>query len=250
MTGDGVNDMLAMKESDCGIAIAGGAQAASQVARMVLLNSDFAAMPSIVGEGRRVINNIQRAAALFLVKNIFSLGTTLFTLFSASAYPLNPMHMSIISGLTIGVPSFLLAMEPNYERVQGKFIPTVLRKALPGGLTNVAVALILQAVSGVFELNPVQISTICTASLSVVGLLVLHQVCTPFDKFRKGIWILTAALLFASFVVTGEFFELNFGNLNGFLVLLVLLTICPAIFFVMDRLFFLIDKLIAKCKKK
>ena len=110
MTGDGVNDLLAMKQSDCSIAMASGAQAASQVASLVLLNSDFAAMPGIVGEGRRVINNIQRAATLFLVKNIFSLALSIISLFTNWPYPLAPLHLTVISSMTIGIPSFFLAM--------------------------------------------------------------------------------------------------------------------------------------------
>ena len=250
MTGDGVNDVLAMKESDCAIAMASGAQAASQVARLVLLESDFAAMPSIVGEGRRVINNIQRAAALFLVKNIFSLGLSLLAVATGQAYPMLPLHMSIISGLTIGVPSFFLAMEPNYERVTGKFLPTVLRKAFPGGLTNVTVILIALAFSNAFSLTIPQTSTISTAVLSVVGLLVLFQVCTPFDTFRKIIWCGTGALLLGCFTLLRGLFELQFGDMTGILVMLALMLMCPTVFFIMNRLFALGDKLWLKYKGK
>ena len=156
--------------------------------QLVLLDSDFSAMPGIVGEGRRVINNIQRAASLFLVKNIFSLGLSLLSLFTNWPYPLVPVHLSVISSLTIGVPSFFLAMEPNYERVTGRFLPGVLRRAFPGGLTNIFVVLMAQAYGAVFGLPQEQLSAVCAAILSIVGLLVLYQVCKPFDFFRRIIW--------------------------------------------------------------
>jgi len=152
MTGDGVNDVLAMRQANCAVAMAQGAQAASQVAQLVLLDSDFSAMPQIVGEGRRVINNIQRAATLFLVKNIFSLGLSLITLFTNWPYPLIPIHLTVIASLTIGIPSFFLAMEPNYERVTGHFLRGVLRRAFPGGLTNIFVVLADQAYMMTFGL--------------------------------------------------------------------------------------------------
>ena len=245
MTGDGVNDVLAMKESDCGIAMASGAQAASQVARLVLLDNDFAAMPSIVGEGRRVINNIQRAAALFLVKNIFSLGLSLISLLTAWAYPMVPFHLSVISALTIGVPSFFLAMEPNYERVTGKFLPSVLRRSLPGGLTNIFVVLMAQAFMVVFQIPMEQISPVCAAILGVVGMLVLYQVCTPFDKFRKFIWWAMALGLFISFTALGGLFDLWTGSAQATLVMITLLIMTPTVFFAVQRIFDWVDKLVA-----
>lgn len=237
MTGDGVNDVLAMKEADCGIAMASGAQAASQIAQLVLLESDFAAMPHIVGEGRRVINNIQRAATLFLVKNIFSLALSVITLFTNWQYPIVPLHLSVISGLTIGIPSFFLAMEPNYERVRGRFLAGVLRRAFPGGLANIFVVLAAQAYMAVFLLPMEQISTICAALLSFVGLLVLYQVCKPFDRFRRLIWAAMAAGLVICFTALGSFLELRTGSTATALVMATLLIMTPTVFFVMQRLF-------------
>ena len=237
MTGDGVNDVLAMKESDCGIAMASGAQAASQVARLVLLDSDFSAMPGIVGEGRRVINNIQRAATLFLVKNIFSFGQAIITLFTDWPYPLKPIHLTVISTLTIGVPSFFLAMEPNYERVHGRFLPGVLRRAFPGGLTNLFVVLMAQAFMAVFSLPLNETGTVCAAILGVVGLLVLFQVCKPFDKFRRLIWFAMAAALVGSFTLLSELFELHPGTDASQLVMTALLIMTPTVFFAVQRSF-------------
>lgn len=246
MTGDGVNDVLAMKEADCGIAMASGAQAASQVAQIVLLKSDFSAMPGIVGEGRRVINNIQRAATLFLVKNIFSLGLAIITLFTGMPYPIVPLHLSAISALTIGVPSFFLAMEPNYERVQGRFLPTVLRKALPGGLTNIFVVLMAQTFMVTFSLPLEQISTVCAAILAVVGMLVLYQTCKPFDKFRRLIWAAMAVCLVACFTLLAGFFELRPGSTGTDLVMTTLLIMTPTVFFAAQRVFDWGDRIAAR----
>ncbi len=237
MTGDGVNDVLAMKEADCGIAMASGAQAASQVAQLVLLCSDFSAMPGIVGEGRRVINNIQRAAALFLVKNIFSLGLAIISLFTGWPYPIVPLHLSVIAALTIGVPSFFLAMEPNYERFSGHFLKSVLRRAFPGGLTNILVVLTAQAFMTSFGLPLAQIHTVCAALLGVVGLLVLFETCKPFDTFRKVIWAAMAFALVFCFTVLAPFFELTARSRESMLTMAVLIVMAPTVFFVIRWLF-------------
>ncbi len=245
MTGDGVNDVLAMKDADCGIAMASGAQAASQVAQIVLLESDFSALPHIVGEGRRVINNIQRAATLFLVKNIFSLGLSLLTFFTNFPYPIVPLHLSVISALTIGIPSFFLAMEPNYERFSGHFLRGVLRRAFPGGLTNIFVVLAAQAFMSVFSLPLEQTSTVCAALLGIVGLLVLFQTCKPFDRFRILIWSAMAIALVFCFTVLSPLFDLHSGNSQGLLVMVTLVVMTPTVFFAMQRLFDWGDRIVA-----
>ena len=237
MTGDGVNDLLAMKQSDCSIAMASGAQAASQLASLVLLESDFSAMPGIVAEGRRVINNIQRAATLFLVKNIFSLFLSVISLFTDWPYPLQPMHLTLISSLTIGIPSFFLAMEPNYDRVSGHFLRGVLRRAFPGGLTNVFAVLLCQAFMAVFDLPAEPIATVCAGILAVVGMMVLFQVCKPFDTFRKIIWASMLTALVVTFTVLGDVFALTTGTVQTKLVMLTLMLMTPTVFFAMQRLF-------------
>ena len=249
MTGDGVNDVLAMREADCGVAMASGAQAASQVSQLLLLDSDFSAMPGIVGEGRRVINNIQRAATLFLVKNIFSLGLAIISIFTSFAYPLAPLHLSVISALTIGVPSFFLAMEPNYERISGRFLPGVLRRAFPGGLTNIFVVVMAQAYMRVFGLTLEQTSTISAAILAVVGLLVLYQTCKPFDRFRRIIWWAMAVGLVLCFTLLGTFFELRTSQVSTTLVMLTLLLMTPTVFFAIRRVFDWGDRMVARFRK-
>ena len=230
MTGDGVNDVLALKEADCSIAMASGAQAASQVAQLVLTESDFAAMPAIVDEGRRVINNIQRSASLFLVKNILSAGLAISCVIAGFSYPFIPLHMTLISALTIGIPSFFLAMEPNYERVSGKFLPTVLGKALPGGLTNLVMVLIAQLILRLMDIPAQQISTTCAAILGGVGMTVLWRTCKPFGLFRRILWGAMLCALVCCLVVLPGFFDLQHGGMESTLVMLGLLALSPFVF--------------------
>ena len=237
MTGDGVNDLLAMKQANCSIAMASGAEAASSLSSLVLLDSDFSAMPGVVAEGRRVINNIQRSASLFLVKNIFSFFLSLITLFTAWPYPLEPIHLTVISSLAIGIPSFVLTFEPKYDRIKGKFLPTVLRRAFPGGLTNVFVVLICQAFMAVFGLPKEEVSTVCASILSFVGLLVLFQVCKPFNLFRKCLWAAMAAGMVVCFTLLGDILDLRTWSAEVRLVMGTLLLMTPTVFFTIQRLF-------------
>ena len=187
MTGDGVNDILAMKDADCSVAMASGSEAASQAAQVVLLDSDFAHMPSVVWEGRRVVNNVERSASLFLVKNIFSLLMSVFSAVFMITYPLEPAHISLISMFTIGIPGFLLALEPNKERIKGKFIKKVLLKALPAGLTDVFVVGALVICGDVFSLPSADIATAATLLLAVVGFMILIKISEPFNKMKYAI---------------------------------------------------------------
>ena len=250
MTGDGVNDVLAMKEADCGIAMASGAQAASQVAQLVLLDSNFAAMPGIVAEGRRVINNIQRSAALFLVKNIFSFFLSIITIFTSLPYPLIPLHLTVISTTTIGIPSFFLAMEPNYDRISGRFLVGAFRKAFPGGLVNIFVVGMALAFMVIFGLDSDEASTICTAILSVVGLLVLFQISKPMGTWRKIVWGAMATLLLVIFLFFRGFFSLHIVSNQAVLVLVTLLLMTPTVFFAVQRVFDWSDRLILKLRRK
>ena len=250
MTGDGVNDVLAMRQANCGIAMASGAQAASQVAQLVLTNSDFSAMPHIVAEGRRVINNIQRAATLFLVKNIFSLGLALISLLTSWPYPLVPIHLTVISALTIGIPSFFLAMEPNYERVTGSFLRGVLRRAFPGGLTNIFVVLAAQAFMVAFDMTLEQTGTVCAGILGAVGLMVLYQVSKPFDKFRRIIWWAMAVGLCLCFVFLGQLFDLQLNDTQSLLVLATLLVMCYSAFAAIRRIFDWGDSILARIRQR
>ncbi len=189
MTGDGVNDILAMKDADCSVAMASGSEAAAQAAQVVLLDSDFAHMPNVVIEGRRVVNNVQRSAVLFLVKNIFSILLALLSLLISFTYPLEPSQISLISMFTIGFPGFLLALEANKNRIKGHFLKNVLIKALPAGLTDVLAVGALVVCGEVFSLPKNDIATASTMLLSVVGFMILTKISVPLNPLKNGIII-------------------------------------------------------------
>ena len=200
MTGDGVNDILAMKDADCSVAMASGSEATTQAAQVVLLDSDFAHMPDVVYEGRRVVNNIQRSASLFLVKNIFSLLLAVFSVISMFTYPLEPAQVSLISMFTIGIPGFLLALEPNKDRIKGHFLTNVLIKALPGGLTDVIAVAALVVCGTVFSIPEDSIGTIATLVLAVVGFMILVKISEPFNTMKYVVIILNiVGLVIAGF---------------------------------------------------
>ncbi len=188
MTGDGVNDVLALKDADCSVAMASGSEAAVQAAQMVLLESDFAKMPAIVTEGRRVVNNLERSGSLFLVKNVFSFLTALLAIVFGLIYPLLPTQVSLVTMWTIGVPSFFLAQIPNTALIKGTFLKNVLSKAIPGGVTDVLMIMATVVVARMIGLSAEETSTACTIALGAVGMAFLFNVCWPFDKFRATIF--------------------------------------------------------------
>lgn len=221
MTGDGVNDVLALKEADCSIAMASGSDAASQVSHIVLLESNFAAMPSVVAEGRRVINNIERSAALFLVKNIFSFSLAVISLIFTLPYPVTSAQMSLVSALTIGGPGFVLAMEPNTARIKGKFLPNVIYRALPGGLTDLILVLGVILFCMVFQVGENMMSTVCAIILNIVGLMVVHYTCKPYNLLRKAMMTgLTVAFVFCVLLLP-QLFTLTSLDLPGAMILVV-----------------------------
>lgn len=181
MTGDGVNDVLALKDADCSVAMASGSEAASNVAQLVLLDSDFSRMPSVVAEGRRVVNNIERTAALYIVKNIFSMLLAIFSVILMLDYPLEPSQVSLISMFTIGIPSFVLALEPNKDLIRGHFLTNVLVRALPAGLTDFIVVSGLVIFCREFQVDLDCLSTSCTILVAIVGFMILHRVARPMN---------------------------------------------------------------------
>ena len=214
MTGDGVNDILAMKDADCSVAMASGSEAAAQAAQVVLLDSDFAHMPDVVYEGRRVVNNIQRSASLFLVKNIFSLLLSMFSVILMVTYPLEPAQVSLISMFTIGVPGFLLALEQNKDRIKGHFITNVMLKALPGGLTDVIAVGALVVCGEVFCISDASIGTIATLVLSVVGFMILFKISEPLNRMKYAVIIGNiAGLVFSGFFLKKLFALTDLSNI-------------------------------------
>ena len=184
MTGDGVNDVLALKDADCSIAMASGSDAAAQASQLVLLESDFSCMPEVVLEGRRVVNNIQRSASLFLVKNIFSFLLSMVSFGFMFTYPLEPSQISLISMFTIGVPAFFLALEPNKNIIKGHFLTNVFLKALPAALTDVLAVGALVIFGRTFGVSSADISTAATMLLSIVGFMILYTISAPMNVLR------------------------------------------------------------------
>ncbi|MDO4731708.1 MAG: cation-translocating P-type ATPase, partial [Clostridia bacterium] len=188
MTGDGVNDVLALKESDCSIAMANGSDACKSTSMLVLMDSNFSSMPKIVDEGRRTINNIQRSASLFLTKTIYSSLLAVIFIIIQEAYPFMPIQLSLISSVTIGAPSFLLALEPNKDRIKGKFLKNVISMALPSALTAVANIVIITILKWNNYITPEAYSTVCVVSMGMVGIILLFLLAKR-RKSEKGKFI-------------------------------------------------------------
>ncbi|SCH10094.1 Probable cation-transporting ATPase F [uncultured Ruminococcus sp.] len=194
MTGDGVNDVLALKEADCSVAMAAGSDAARNVAQLVLIENDFSAMPKVVAEGRRTINNIQRSSSLFLVKTLFSILLGLLTVVIHMRYPFQPIQMSLVGAFTIGIPSFILALEPNHDRVTGKFFWNIISRAIPGALTIVINIGLVYLFQGWFDLTHEQVSTVAVVLTALTGILLLLRISVPFTPIRTALFL---------FVITG-----------------------------------------------
>ena len=186
MTGDGVNDVLALRDADCSIAMASGSDAAAQAAQLVLLDSDFSRMPEIVGEGRRVVNNLERSGSLFLVKNVFSLITSILAICLSVRYPLRPSQVSLISMFTIGIPGFLLSQMPNRDIIRGNFVENILKKAIPGGLADVFMIACAVVAGSVFGLNEEDTSTCATLLIAVVGFLYIYSIIKPLNSYKAA----------------------------------------------------------------
>lgn len=247
MTGDGVNDVLALKEADCSVAMASGSDVACQVSHIVLMDSDFAAMPSVVGEGRRVINNIERSAALFLVKNIFSMLMALISLAAGFMYPVEATQLSLVSTFTIGLPSFVLALEPSTGVVKGKFLKNVLLRALPAGIAYVLLLLGVIAFGAAFSMDAAQVSTVCAMLLAVAGVVVVFRVCKPWTKLRKlMVVVIAAALLFSCLFMRG-WFKLEPLMLGSVLVLATFSLLTPPL---IDWIYRLMDKALAALARR
>ena len=221
MTGDGVNDVLALKEADCSIAMASGSDAARTVSNLVLLDSNFASMPKVVAEGRRSINNLQRSAALFLTKTIYAVFIAVFFIFVVATYPFEPIQLSLISSLTIGIPSFLLALEPNKERIKGKFIVNVINKAIPPGFTTILNIIVLVILEGCMGLAGEKISTLAVIVTTFTSFLMLIKICSPFNVLRG----LMVGALASAFLIAIIFFKELFSLVSVDLTMLIIIGI-------------------------
>ena len=209
MTGDGVNDVLALREADCSVAMASGNDAARNVSQLVLLDSNFSSMPQVVREGRRSINNLQRSASLFIVKTIYSICLALLFLFLPMRYPFVPIHLTLISALTIGYPSFVLALEPNHDRIRGSFIKNVVSRSVPTAATILTGVVSVMLVGPCFGLTEGQVSTVCVMLAAFTGLLLIFKLCTPFNLLRRLLFGSICAALLLCFLFFQSFFSLT-----------------------------------------
>jgi cation-transporting ATPase E len=207
MTGDGVNDILALKEADTSIAMASGSEAARNVSHLVLLDSNFSSMPKVVSEGRRVINNVQRVSTLFLTKTMFSFLLAIVAIIRSGYYPISPSQLVLIDYLVIGIPSFFLALEPNNKQVKGKFLLNIIKAALPGALVVMINSLIIFGFEGVLAMDSIVVSTLIVLSATVTSLTVLFRVSAPFNKMRRTLFILMVAIFLFLVLLTPQFFD-------------------------------------------
>lgn len=221
MTGDGVNDVLALKDADCSIAMASGSDAAAQASQLVLLDNDFSKMPSVVLEGRRVVNNLQRSGSLFLVKNIFSFLLSIFSLVSMLTYPLEPSQISLISTFTIGVPAFLLSMMPNRNRIEGHFISNILIQALPAALTDFIMVATLVIFGQEFGVGSQDIATASTFLLAIVGFMILYRISKPMNWMRWAILIFSVAAFIFCSIFLNQLFAISGMSRKCIMLLIV-----------------------------
>ena len=250
MTGDGVNDILAMKTADCSIAMESGNGATKQIAQVVLLDSDFSHMPHIVTEGRRVVNNIQRSASLFLVKNIFSISLAILSSLFAFTYPLQASQVSLISAFTIGIPGFMLALEPNKQRIRGRFIRTVLQNAIPAAFVDLLAVLIVMACGRIFRLSTQEVATSSVILLAVVGFIIIIKLIQPLNRMKtivvlfNIIGLVISGLLFHSIFLLSKISPITI--ILTVILSLMLESLMRLFQFITNKLFALFDKFSTK----
>ena len=209
MTGDGVNDVLALKKSDCAISIASGSDAARNVSQLVLLNDNFDALPEVVAEGRRTINNIERSSSLLLVKTIYTVLLILFSIIISSKYFFIPIQLTLITGFTIGIPSFILALEPNNDLVKGKFLLKIVSKSLPTALTVVFNIVLVTIFANVFHLDEGLETSLCVFLTAITGFIHLYKICKPFNVIRVSLLTLMILGFLYCAIFQNEFFSLS-----------------------------------------
>ncbi len=250
MTGDGVNDVLALKDADCSVAMASGSDAAAQASQLVLLDSDFSCMPDVVLEGRRVVNNIECSACLFLVKNIFSFLLSLFSLATAITYPLEASQVSLISMWAVGVPGFFLAMRTDSRRIHGRFISNVLLKALPGGLTDMLAVGALTVFGIVFGIDSASVSTAALMLLGIVSFMLLYQATDPKNVRDWGIIVLSISGFILCCIFLPDVYAVSTISRECLMLLVVFAIAVEPVFRYLTALFKWIEKLIARSEDR
>ena len=240
MTGDGVNDILAMKEADCSISVGSGSDAARKASQVVLLDSDFGTMRNIVYEGRKNINNITRSASLFTYKNIFSLLLSVYSIIFAMQYPLQPNQVSLGSAFTIGIPGFLLTFEENQKKQQnGNFIKRVFMNSLPAAITSFIAIVFLVKLSVLFNVNREEIATACSYLFFTGGFLILYKIIKPINKYRIGV---------ISLCILGIILTINI--IPGFFATILVILCAIAEFFVIRWISLILNKIEKNIKFK
>lgn len=230
MTGDGVNDILAFRDADISIAMASGSEAASNASQLVLMDSDFSKMPLVVAEGRRVVNNIIKTATLYLTKNIFSLLLAIFSVVTVLQYPLKPSQITLISMFTIGIPAFILSLEPNKNKIRGSFLGNVFKMATPAGITLFLSVSALLIFGQVLELSPSMVSTASSALVALVEFMILGRVAKPMNRLHLGMMIVMIAGFFYMIVFHSELFGISPLNWQCVLLLTVFMIATEAVF--------------------
>ena len=244
MTGDGVNDVLALKDADCSVAMASGSQAACEAAQVVLLESDFSRMPEVVREGRQVVNNLERSGSLFLVKNIFSLLTSILAIYFGIKYPLLPAQISLVSTFTIAIPAFFLSQIPNQDIIKGHFMLNIIRKAIPGGITDTIMVCSMTAFGLIFGLNSNDISTSAAILLAIIGLMVLLSISKPMNIYKWAIFGLNALAIVFCLIYLRDWFSItNTMSLKGLLLCINFSIMTEAIFRYVSGIFNFFEKL-------
>ena len=243
MTGDGVNDTLALKEADCSIAMADGSDVARNISHLVLMDSKFSSLPEVVKEGRQVVNNIQKSSTLFLMKTFFTFLFAFFVIILHTTYPFESVELLLLEMFVIGLPSFILALEPNSDRIQGEFISTVIKKALPSALLlffNVGAVIVLEKLGAITTLET---QTLTVIMLTITGLLNLIRLCYPFSKIRLITAICSLVLITLAVAIIPEFFGLLIFNGTVALVAGILIAISVPYLIFMPTLERLLSKL-------
>lgn len=229
MTGDGVNDVLALKDADVSIAMASGSEAAKNTANLVLLNSDFASLPHIVNEGRRVINNIKAAASMFLIKTGFSVLTALLTIIVGQNYPFQPIQLSVINGCAVAIPTMLLQLEPSFQKVNKHFFREVLRMSMPAAITITAMITIINNIGHSIGTPREMLSTVCVLATGWVYLITLRQVYSPMTGYRKFVIYLMQTAYLVAMVIGQRIMELVGLNFTCVIVTLAVVNFAPMI---------------------
>lgn len=249
MTGDGVNDVLALKEADCSIAMASGSDAARNVSQLVLMESNFDAMPKVVEEGRRCINNIGRSASLFLTKTIYTGLLVIMTLFTAFHYPYLPIHLSLMNLITIGAPSLILALEPNKERVKGNFLVKIIANAAPTALTVFSTLFIFLLITKDSSLTTTESSTVCVIMTTIIMLIYQYKLCKPFNTIRRLLMITMCLIFSVELLFFRDFFTLADLDTGMFILITILIIIAVLLWNLYNKLFYYLQHSNRRFKK-